>query len=67
MSSTTEKRKPGRPRLAIDPQAVVDLRRAPERWTWEQIAGKLGISSKSAERLFRTYQQDQVIANTPAV
>ncbi len=50
MSSTTEKRKPGRPRLAIDPQAVVDLRRAPERWTWEQIAGKLGVSSDTVMR-----------------
>lgn len=43
LNTITGKRKPGRPRLTIDPQAVADLRRAPERWTWEQIAGKLGV------------------------
>ncbi len=59
-----EKRKPGRPRLAIAPQAVVDLRRAPERWTWEQIAGKLGASRTAVIALYR---QAAALSSTPAV
>lgn len=53
--SNTIRRKPGRPRLQITPEQVAELRRAPERWTWEQTGKKLGISADTAEKLWRSY------------
>ena len=42
----------GRPRL-VDPARVLELRRAPERYTWAQIAEKLGVSVDTVVRAYR--------------
>lgn len=47
--------KRGRPRSLVTLEQVAELRRAPERWTWMQIAERLGVSSDTAEKRYREY------------
>ena len=54
--------KAGRPRV-IDPEQVAALRRAPERFTWKEIAVKLGVSESSVIRVFRPFRRLRPLRN----
>src|SRR5437867_9412643 len=52
----------GRPRVEVDPLQVAGLRA--RGYSWNQIAGKLGVGRGTAERAFRTLSQKPL--STPA-
>jgi hypothetical protein len=51
--------KRGRP-VSIDAEIVAALRRDPERFTWKQIADKIGISESSAIRVYQQWKRNRM-------